>query len=208
MDGLMLDTQALAHQALKMASKDFGFLLTSPMCDAVRGLNESNTVQYLESYLGITIPEREYISRFHSYYQQLLDINIPIKSGLIELLDFLESYKIPKAIATSTSYDLAIRKLENTNLRDRFPTIVGGDHVERGKPFPDIFILAADKLSINPCSCYVLEDSDAGIEAAFEAGMKPIMVPDGNTPSDESKHRAIKIYASLKDVLDYATRLI
>lgn len=85
----------------------------------------------------------------------------------------------------------------------RFCAIVGGDEVERGKPAPDIFLLAAAKLSVSPGECIVLEDSIAGIQAAHKAGMMPLMVPDLIPPTKETKRLAHQIFSNLYDVRDY-----
>ena len=68
-----------------------------------------------------------------------------------------------------------------------FDAIVGGNEVINGKPAPDIFLLAAERLGVKPCECYVFEDSSNGIKAAYNAGMKPIGVPDIAKLDSETK---------------------
>ena len=75
---------------------------------------------------------------------------LAVKSGLLELLCFLDEISMPKAVATSTGYERAIHKLALTNLLDHFPIVIAGDQIEKGKPAPDIFLAAAARLDILP----------------------------------------------------------
>ena len=84
----------------------------------------------------------------------------------------------PRAVATSTRRERARAKLARRGLLARFAALVGGDEVARGKPAPDIFLLAAARLGVAPADCVVLEDSEPGVRGALAAGMMPIMVPD------------------------------
>ncbi len=95
-----------------------------------------------------------------------------------------------RAVATSTRRDRAEAQLAQQGLLQRFAALVGGNEVERGKPEPDIFLLAASRLSVAPEDCVVLEDSEPGVRAALAAGMMPIMVPDMHAPSPSLLARA------------------
>ena len=128
---------------------------------------------------------------------------LAVKSGLLELLGFLDEISMPKAVATSTEYERAIHKLSLTNLLDHFPIVIAGDQVQNGKPAPDIFLAAAARLDILPENCLVLEDSDAGIQAAYDAGMTPVMIPDMKPPSEKSVAFAYRIFGGLGEFHDY-----
>ena len=81
--------------------------------------------------------------------------------------------------------------------------MIAGDQVQRGKPAPDIFLAATAQLGVLPEGCLVLEDSDAGIQAAYEAGMTPVMIPDMKPPSEKSLAFAHRIFGGLGEFHDY-----
>jgi HAD superfamily hydrolase (TIGR01509 family) len=99
-----------------------------------------------------------------------------VKPGLDELLTVLEACGVPKAVATSTERAQAIAQLGGLGLLKRFDVLTTGDETAHGKPSPELFLLAAQRLGIDPVRCLVLEDSEAGVTAAHRAGMRVFMV--------------------------------
>lgn len=136
------------------------------------------------------------------------DYGIPVKPGLLEVLNFLECKKIPMAVTTSSSYDRAVMKLRGAELHDRFSIIVSGDQVSDGKPAPDTYFLTARRLGVLHEQCLVLEDSDAGVRAAHAAGMKVILIPDLKPPAEDVVPIAFRIERSLTDVLHFLPELV
>jgi beta-phosphoglucomutase-like phosphatase (HAD superfamily) len=94
------------------------------------------------------------------------------------------------------------------NLSRHFDILCGGDEVERGKPAPDVLFLAAARLHMKPSACVVLEDSEYGVQAAKEAGMTPLLIPDIKPPSDHGKALAHQVYASLHEVRSAMLRVL
>ena len=138
---------------------------------------------------------------WHVAYDAIVEREgIALKPGLLDLLDWLEARRIPKAVATSTRRDRAQAKLARTALLSRFVALVGGDEVARGKPAPDIFLAAAARLGEAAQHCVVLEDSEPGVRAALAAGMTPIMVPDLHAPSADLVALEPLILESLAEV--------
>jgi HAD superfamily hydrolase (TIGR01509 family) len=107
------------------------------------------------------------------------------KPGLRELLEHLRSIDFPRAVASSTRRLRLDKIVGRTGLQDYFPVTVAGDEVEKGKPSPDIFLRAAEKLGADPRNCIVLEDAQTGVDAARAAEMKAIWIPDASTPPDD-----------------------
>lgn len=95
-------------------------------------------------------------------------------AGVHELLADLERRGLRRAVATSTQADLAMRRLRRFGLAEAFDTIVTGDQVARGKPAPDIFLRAAERLGVAPERCLVVEDSVVGVRAGRSAGMRVV----------------------------------
>ncbi len=199
MDGLMLDTERIAAVAGIQACADFGFTMTAEIQLQLIGRNSRDSDVFLSSHFGPTFDAAAVRERFRIRYEEQLfgKGGVPVKDGLYEMLDWLESLPLPKAVATSTRHDIALKKLEHAKVVHRFPHIVGGDQVARGKPEPDIFLEAARRLGVEPTGCVVLEDSEPGVRAALAAGMTPIMIPDIKPPTAELLALGITVCASL-----------
>ena len=99
-------------------------------------------------------------------YRQLLDDNIDVKPGAHQLLAYLEKMQIPRAVATSSSGSKARAILDRVGLWQYIPHLTGGDEVKAGKPAPDVYLDAAEKLGVNAPRCIAFEDSETGISGA------------------------------------------
>jgi HAD superfamily hydrolase (TIGR01509 family) len=132
-------------------------------------------------------------------YAHIDRYGVPTKPGLESVLGWLEARAFPRAVATSSARATAHRLLQAAGVRQRFEIVVGGDEVTHGKPAPDLFLLAAERLGVAPSDCVVLEDSSAGIRAAHRAGMTPILVPDLQSPEDDVRALAYRICATLHE---------
>ena len=184
MDGLMLDTERLAPAAWSEAARAVGVEFDMTLLPSMVGRSFRDCNALIVERHGEAYPTAELMRAWHVAYDAIVARDgIALKPGLVELLDWLEREDIDKAVATSTRRDRAQTKLAQTRLLHRFTVLVGGDEIARGKPAPDIFLLAAERLSRPPQDCVVLEDSEPGVRAALAAGMTPIMVPDLRPPS-------------------------
>ena len=161
-----------------------GRLLLRP---ALRWIARSETPEiFTAASLLLVVATAALMQAWHVAYDAIVERDgIVVKPGLFALLDWLDAEGIPKAVATSTRRDRAQAKLAQTALLDRFVALVGGDEIARGKPAPDIFLLAAQRIDHAPGTIVVFEDSEPGVRAALAAGMTPIMVPDLHPPSPD-----------------------
>ena len=201
MDGLMLDTERLAPPAWRDAKDAIGADFDMSLLDAMVGRNYQDCRAIIIERHGESFPTDRLMGAWHVAYDAIVERDgIAVKHGLAGLLDWLEEVGIPKAVATSTRRSRAIPKLANAGLAARFTALVGGDEVARGKPAPDIFLLAAERLGAPPSACLVLEDSAPGVRAALAAGMTPIMVPDQHAPPPDILATAILVLPSLEHV--------
>lgn len=202
MDGLMLDTERMARVAWKRALLERGFQIDDQDYLRLIGRTVPDAQMILQEVFGSELPFQEIFDQRQSYYDLDIEQNgIPVKTGLFELLDFLETHLVSKAVASSTPAWFARYKLARVGIEQRFQAIVCGDMVERGKPFPDLFLEAARQLDVAPQDCVVLEDSEAGVLAAHRAGMVPLMVPDLKQPAPEVREMAYRVLPSLVEVL-------
>lgn len=201
MDGLMIDTERIAQRAWQIAGREGGFEIDDDTYILAVGRTRDDTKEIFQAKYGDGFPFDNLYERKQQIMYDLIDTEgIPTKSGLFELYDLIDELGIAKAVATSTARPTAIKKLTIVKALDRFEVIVCGDEIENGKPEPDIFLEAANRLGIVPDRCIVLEDSEAGIRAAHAAGMSPIMVPDMKQPSAEIVGLADHVLDSLWDV--------
>lgn len=204
MDGLMFDTERLAFEAWREVCTEAGYDITDDVILASVGRNERDTETIMKQHLGEDFPFAELRKQRVAHVQDYISKNgMPIKLGLLRLLDYLNEKGIMTAVATSTERVKAEEHITSCNLLHSFNCIVCGDEVERGKPEPDIFLLAAKKLGCPPSECIVLEDSENGIKAAYKAGMRSIMIPDLIMPTDELRELAHQIFETLEYVIEY-----
>jgi HAD superfamily hydrolase (TIGR01509 family) len=122
-----------------------------------------------------TIPELEAESR--EIFFSLLDDILEPMPGLFELLDLIEKRGLPKAVATSSERAYLDGMLARFELQNRFDTTLTAEDVSHGKPHPEIYLKAAQRLGVEPASMLVLEDSENGTRAAAAAGTHIISVP-------------------------------
>lgn len=135
------------------------------------------------------------------YNQVVFHEAIPVKAGVIELLQWLKAQQIPTAVATSTQKEVASVKLKLAGLDHYFDSITTGCEVSHGKPDPEIYLLAASRLKIAPERCLAFEDSNNGVRAAVAAQMITYQIPDLVEPCAEVKGFGHHICPSLTDVL-------
>jgi len=201
MDGLMLDTEPLAARAWDEAAAAVGEKFDAAIARRMIGRNFHDCAAMLHAESPASYPVDAILSRWHAAYDSIVDRDgLALKPGVLELIDWLDTRGIVRAVATSTRRDRAHSKLARTALLPRFSALVGGDEVARGKPAPDIYLEAARRLAMTPQHCVVLEDSEPGVRGALAAGMIPIMVPDLLPPSEDLLAHDIVVHATLYEV--------
>ncbi len=201
MDGLMLDSECLYQAAWQTAARELGYTLDTAVYLSLVGQSNATAAAAFTAIFGSDFPVADFNDRWHARWQELVrSQGIVLKPGLLALLDWLEQQTVPKAVGTSSDLAEAHLCLSIAGIRDRFAAIVTVDQVAAGKPAPDIFLEAAHRLDIKPANCLVLEDSNAGVQAAQSAGMPVVMVPDLQSPNEASKAIALAIFSSLHEV--------
>jgi HAD superfamily hydrolase (TIGR01509 family) len=206
-DGLMLDTEPAAYRGWRDALAEEGHTLTEAQYGLVVGRNSESVRHVMEALFGEDIPIQALIERKNELIEADFASNgISPKPGVFELLRVVSEKGLRRAVATSTTREHVVPKMEAAGLSTKFDAIVGGDEVERGKPAPDIYLLASERLGVAPERCLVLEDSEAGVRGANAAGMAVIMVPDVKMPSPEVESLTLTVLPSLLDVTAYIQR--
>ena len=188
--------------------------LTALFYDSGKGINFS-TLNELCRYLNVQpgdlfrfydldIDIDQACQYFRNREQYYLDKDgVPLKKGVKELLDYLVSKKIAICLATSSVEKRAITILDNYQLTKYFDAFVFGDEVKRGKPFPDVFLKACKKINVQKNEAIVIEDSEAGIEAGYNAKIRVICIPDMKYPDDKYQLMTCNIYRDLTNIIKY-----
>ena len=186
MDGLMFDSERLVYETWQMMMNELGFEYNLDIFKNTIGLRTDLTESYYNSLYGERFCYKPLKQRSREIFlKRVSEEGVPIKKGLVELLEFLKSNNLKIAVATSTSAQTAHKIIKMAGVYDYFDTFVCGDDVKNGKPHPEVFLTAAEKLSLPPTECVAFEDSINGIKSAYSAGMTTVMVPDYLQPTQE-----------------------
>ena len=207
MDGLLVDSEPLYMRAWQEAALQLGFEITDEYYFSLIGLPEPGYEAAVLDALGEGFP----MEKFRECWQQLWlrfvsEGELRPKAGAVQLVTALRSARVPISIATSSPRERANLSLQSANLDSFFHEIVANEDVERGKPAPDAFLLAASRLGISPGECLVLEDSVTGAEAGLSAGMSVVLVPDLADPPAEYMERVFLVADSLHEATPHVLR--
>ena len=167
MDGTLLDTEKVYFNSLVAALNARGYADEAvALCHAMVGLPGPACEALLLDRYGNDFPLAEINRAFLANRDRFMAAGLPLKSGTLELLDGLAAAECPMAIVTSSSRRSAERNLSLAGIRSRFDTILTLDDVTRGKPSPDLYLLAAARLGHAPEVCVAVEDSNHGVAAS------------------------------------------
>jgi HAD superfamily hydrolase (TIGR01509 family) len=200
MDGLLFDTETLYQEAIVRAAAEGGHEVAPEIFNRTVGLPWAQSRAMLLSYFGEAFPVDEFQEAWVRHFWVIAETRLALKPGALELLDTLDQLRLPRAIATSSSRRTVERHLTAHNLIGRFGEIVGHGDYEKGKPAPDPFLKAAERLGVEPEACLALEDSYNGVRSASSAGMMTIMVPDLLEPTDEIRVLSTFVVRDLHEV--------
>jgi beta-phosphoglucomutase family hydrolase len=131
----------------------------------------------LEALFARELPEAEWRrlgDRKEALYREIVRGNVPAMPGAVELVEALAADGARLAVGSSGPRENIELCLDEMRIREHFAAIITGDHVTRGKPDPQVFLLAAEGLGLEPSRCIVIEDAVAGVEAAKRAGMAAV----------------------------------
>lgn len=128
---------------------------------------------------------------------------VPVKKGLVSLLQYLKENSYKTIVATSSNRDRVDKILKQAGITEYFDDSICGDEVTKGKPDPEIFLKACQKLGVSTDEAIVLEDSEAGIQAGSTAGIRVICVPDMKYPEKQYEEKAYRILSDLNEVKEF-----
>lgn len=179
MDGTMLDTEPISMACWRKSAAHFDITIDDELMNTFFGKNLVGIEEMLRAAFGIDEEAVKIVEGRQVYYRAYLgEHGAPLKPGLIEILEYLKSKKIPAVVCTSTDTVTGERLLKKVGVYDYFDDFVYGDMVTRTKPDPQGFLMAAEAIGVNPAECLVVEDSPNGVLAGKAAGGYVIYVPD------------------------------
>jgi HAD superfamily hydrolase (TIGR01509 family) len=174
-DGTLVDSEPLARLAWEQALTPYGYMLTDADAEASVGLPYPRVHAYFAARAELPGAE-PFWTEFSGRLFALIDSSLVRFEDAVEAARALRARGVPVAVASSSPRDRLQRTLGRAGLLDAFDVVVSGDEVEHGKPAPDMFLLAASRLAVDPAACVVIEDSPPGVQAGLAAGMFTIAV--------------------------------
>ena len=181
MDGLLVDSETVSGEALRLFLHGQGHEMLPSTLEGALGRRLPEAIAVVAEEYELSGPLDELVVAFDAMRLEALRGHVVPMPGAVALLDWAAAKELPRALATSSSRRQAEVALSEAGLLGRFDVEVTGDEVHFGKPAPDLFLLAAERLGVPPESCVVFEDAPAGLEAAARAGMRRVWVPNAHT---------------------------
>lgn len=181
-DGVLVDTERLSVRVDAEVLADLGWTLTEEeIIERFVGRSDESIKREIEAHLGRRLPD-DWEAKYRHLYRQAFEAELTPVDGIVEALDEIT---IPTCVASSGTHDKMRHTLRLTGLYERFKgRIFSVSEVEKGKPAPDLFLYAAERMGVVPSACAVVEDSRYGIDAARSAGMRVFAYAGGLMPAD------------------------
>jgi HAD superfamily hydrolase (TIGR01509 family) len=205
MDGLLLDSERPIQDAWIRVSAASGIALEAATYRQVVGLNARDSRAHLTRILGERLSFEDGVRQVAEELENAFaKPGYPLKPGAKALLDELKRRSIRCAVASSSDRSEIESRLAKAGVLDHFAAIAAGNEVTRGKPAPDIFLLARERLGMeSSASCLVFEDSEPGAKAALAAGMSVVVVPDLRPPHAAILNQCLMVLDSLDDAVSH-----
>ncbi|WP_267382901.1 HAD-IA family hydrolase [Cyanobacterium sp. uoEpiScrs1] len=200
LDGLLLGTETLYHKVNQTIAQRYGKTFDPSVKAKMAGRRTQESAQLFVELLDIPLTPEEYIKERYALLYPLYATVQPL-AGAKELTQHFARQGIPQAIASSSiRYHFELKMSSYPSWISCFDHFVFGDDpdLKEGKPAPDIFLLTAQRLEVDPRACLVFEDSLAGMKAAIAAGMSTVIVPE-KTSDCQLFHQADQVLNSLEE---------
>lgn len=176
MDGLLVDSEPLWHEVEIAFAASRGGVWTHEMALECTGMGIGQVVHVMGRKGGFEVDEATDVAEIENHFVSRVD-GLSLKPFAMAILNDVRG-RLPVGLASSSARMLIDAILKHFDLRDYFDVTVSGREVAHAKPFPDVYLRAADLLGVSPPECLAIEDSRNGAKAARAAGMKVIAVPE------------------------------
>lgn len=194
LDGTLVDSMWMWKEIDVEYLNKFGIEVPSDLQQAVEGMSFSETAQYFKERFNLPDPIDVIKAEWNQMAWDKYGNEVPLKKGVIEFLEELRSRGIKTGIATSNSKELVNHVLKSLNITGYFDSVRTSCEAKKGKPAPDIYLLVADDLQVDPKYCLVFEDLALGVMAGKSAGMSVCAVFDPYSEDDKDRKRELADY--------------
>ncbi|WDI40460.1 HAD family hydrolase [Bremerella sp. P1] len=177
MDGTILNTEMLYPQVSTEILRRRGLVLTKDLTDAMMGRPAPKAFQVMIDWHDLADSIETLHQESEEIFSDILETSLGLMPGFTELFKSILEASYPIAVCTSAQRASAIDLLGRFNITPELQFVIGGDDVEHGKPDPEIYLTAAERLGLSPGEIVVFEDSETGCKAAIDAGTYAIAVP-------------------------------
>ena len=208
MDGLMIDSERVTFECYQERLKDMNLTMDEEFYKTLLGKPIKGIYQRFYDVYGNDFPIENVIQDVHQLMAERFETEgVPVKKGLVELLHYLKDNNYKTIVATSSNRDRVDKILAQAKITEFFDDSICGDEVTKGKPNPEVFLKSCQKLGVNVDEAIVLEDSEAGIQASYDANIKVICIPDMKYPEKQYEDKTFKILKDLTEVTAYLKEL-
>ena len=208
MDGLMIDSERVTFECYQERLKDMNLTMDEEFYKTLLGKPIKGIYQRFYDVYGNDFPIQNVIQDVHQLMAERFETEgVPVKKGLVELLHYLKDNNYKTIVATSSHRDRVDKILSQAKITEFFDDSICGDEVTKGKPNPEVFLKSCQKLGVNVDEAIVLEDSEAGIQASYDANIKVICIPDMKYPEKQYEEKTFKILKDLTEVTVYLKSL-
>ena len=208
MDGLMIDSERVTFECYQERLKDMNLTMDEEFYKTLLGKPIKGIYQRFYDVYGNDFPIQNVIQDVNQLMAERFETEgVPVKKGLVELLHYLKDNNYKTIVATSSNRDRVDKILAQAKITEFFDDSICGDEVTKGKPNPEVFLKSCQKLGVNVDEAIVLEDSEAGIQASYDANIKVICIPDMKYPEKQYEEKTFKILKDLTEVTVYLKSL-
>jgi beta-phosphoglucomutase len=176
MDGTLVDSEPMHLRAYEQLAERFGGTYTESDNREFLGRKDSDVCRALVARLNINLTPDQVVTLKEQLMVELLSDATP-RPGVLDVLEKAHELAIPMAVASSATMQTIELVVDILKIRHYFKNLTSGDEVAHGKPAPDIFLLASQRLNVKPEDCLAIEDTFNGIKAAKAAGMVCLAIP-------------------------------
>ena len=207
MDGTLFDTVKMSLMAWMSVKDTFHYPICEEMCISLIGRTRQSAQEIFDKYMPKDWKEEDVYAHHRQFMMNYKKQHGPLpKTDLTNLFTTLKAKGYTLALCTSSKREVIDMNLDYGNWRHFFDVLVDGSMAKKGKPAPDIFLKACEKLAVEPTHALVLEDSETGIQAAYSANIPVICIPDLKNPAEKYEKMTTAILKSLHDVIDFVEK--
>ena len=197
MDGTLIDTERVSQASWRRAARDFGIEIPERILRAFVGCSIPNAMKMVDDEFGDPVFTERLFNRRHEIFEATWEDELELKPGAAEAITAARDRGLAVALATSSVRDRAVISMERFGLMALFDAAVFDEDIEHHKPAPDVYLVTAEHLGVEPVRCIAVEDSFNGVRAGGAAGTHVIMVPDYNEPTNDIRALCSAVLPSL-----------